>query len=450
MQRPLFRGIALCAALSLTAPPFAWAQAPAPASTAAPANAVTAFNTEQLDAMLAPIALYPDQLLAQVLMASTYPFQVVEAARWLDQGNNKSLTGDALAKALQPMTWDPSVKSLVPFPQVLLTMNSKLDWMQQLGYAVANQQADVMDSVQRLRRQAQAAGSLKTTEQQKVITTQQTIVIEPANPQVVYVPTYNPTVVYGTWPYVSTPPVYIPPPPGYVVGSALVSGLAFAAGVAVVGSLWGWATPSWGGYGRGGYMNVNVNRYNNINVNRTAINNNVWRAPNNRVGGLPNRPPGGPVGHPARPGGLPANAVGRPNVQVPGNLVGHPRAGAAGSGPAGGNLQRPGGAGGSGPGNVARPGGAGTGPGGGNLQRPSGAGGGTVQRPANVQRPTQAPSRGAFAGMNQGAQASQFSSRGAQSRSFQAQRPAGGGQAQRAGGGGVHRGGGGGGGGRHR
>ena len=252
-----------------------------------PDTAATLYNAEQLDALLAQIALYPDELLTQVLMASTYPLQIVNASRWLAQDNNKALTGEALAQALQAQNWDPSVKSLVPFPQVLEMLNSNLDWTQQLGYAFATQQNGVWNSIQRLRVQAQAVGQLKSTEQQTVAVESGAIVIQPANPQVVYVPTYNPSVVYGAWPYPSYPPVYYPPPPGYVVGSAFMTGLAFAAGVAVVGSLWGWCGPRWsGGYGSwGGSVNVNANRYNNINVNRPPLQQGGWRPP--AAGGLP-------------------------------------------------------------------------------------------------------------------------------------------------------------------
>ncbi|MGH7117496.1 MAG: DUF3300 domain-containing protein, partial [Acetobacteraceae bacterium] len=296
----------------------AMAQAPA-----AQQNETTALNTEQLDALLAPVALYPDQLLTQVLMAATYPLQIVEASRWLDQDGNPQLHGDALTKALESQNWDPSVKSLVPFPDVLAMMNNKLDWTQQVGYAFATQQADVMNSIQRLRAQAEEAGSLKSTSQQTVTSEQGAIVIQPADPQVVYVPVYNPTVVYGTWPYPAVPPVYFPPP-GYLAANAFVSGLAFATGVAVVGSLWGWARPAWGGSS----VNVNVNRWNNINVNRTQIHSNVWRAPPAGVAGRPLRPPGGPVGAPARlNNGLPANAIGRSSVQVSGTLVNRPAPG---------------------------------------------------------------------------------------------------------------------------
>lgn len=234
-------------------------------ATSQPAGQVApVFKAEELDQILAPIALYPDDLLAQVLMASTYPLEIVQAERWAADPKNAALKGEQLTNALASQPWDPSVKSLVPFPQVLQMMSKQLDWTQKLGDAFLAQQQDVMAAVQRLRRKAQAADTLKTTEQQVVKTDpqSQTIVIQPANPQVVYVPAYNPTVVYGTWPYPAYPPYYYPPP-AYYPGQALLTGMAFAAGVAVVGSLWGWGSCNWG-YGN---VNVNVNRYNNINAN---------------------------------------------------------------------------------------------------------------------------------------------------------------------------------------
>ena len=212
LARNLIRGVALMTAVAVALPSQTFAQPkPAPAVQAG----ATEFNLEQLDAMLAPIALYPDELLTQTLMASTYPLQVIAASRWLQKGNNKDLKGDALAKALESESWDPSVKSLVPFPQVIALMNDNLEWTQQLGYAVATQQPAVLDSIQRLRRQAQKTGSLKTTEQQRVVVEKDTVVIQPADPQTVYVPTYQPAEVYGEWPYPSYPPVYLPPPPAY-------------------------------------------------------------------------------------------------------------------------------------------------------------------------------------------------------------------------------------------
>ncbi|SMG10991.1 DUF3300 domain-containing protein [Paraburkholderia susongensis] len=251
---PLVAGLATLGALGT--PSAAHAQTPAKVS------------NQQLDSLTAPIALYPDALLAQVLMAATFPQQVQDAAAWSKA--NPKLQGDDAVKAVATQPWDPSVQSLVAFPQVLATMSAKPDWVSQLGNAFLAQPNDVMDSVQRLRKQAQSAGNLKTTSQQKVVVEQSTIQIVPANPQVVYVPAYNPTVVYGTWPYPAYPPVYVPPPPGYAVASGLAAGLAFGAGVAVADSLWGgfnWNTHD---------VNINVNRYNNINTNhRLDVNSNT-------------------------------------------------------------------------------------------------------------------------------------------------------------------------------
>jgi len=216
------------------------------------------FEQEELDQLLAPIALYPDSLLAQVLMASTYPLEVVLATRWAKE--NESLKGDELTTALEQQDWDPSVKSLVNFPQVLQMMGEKLDWTQKLGDAFLAQEKGVMDTVQNLRKKAEEAGNLKTTEEQKIVVEKetQTIIIESPNPQVIYVPTYNPTVVYGTWWYPAYPPYYYYPP-GYA-GAALFS---FGVGVAM-GAAWGYA---WGGcrWGRGD-VNVNINRNTNINT----------------------------------------------------------------------------------------------------------------------------------------------------------------------------------------
>ena len=299
-----------------------------PAAVAQPTTA-QAFNNEQLDALVASIALYPDDLLTQLLMASTFPLEVVAAARWVEDPAHKSLSGDALVKALEAESWDPSVKSLVPFPVVLATMNSNLTWLQQLGYAFATQQADVFAAVQRLRRLAQANDKLQSSPEQVVSTQQVTveppagssqaptqqevIVIQPAQPDTVYVPSYDPAAVYGSsWPYPSYPPYYAAPPAGYYFGTALATGLAFAAGAAVVGGLWGWASPGWGG----GYANVNVNRYNNINVNRSQITSNRWG------GGAGS---GRPANFARAPGG-PAGLPGRSQVSVPGNAVRPPTA----------------------------------------------------------------------------------------------------------------------------
>jgi hypothetical protein len=255
---PTSRMLVLCAAL--VAGPLLALHAPsahAQAQTSAPAAAK--LSNEQLDSLTAPVALYPDALLAQVLMASTYPSDVTAAASWSSSHTN--MKGDDAVKAVASEPWDPSVQSLVAFPQVLATMASKPDWMTQLGNAFIAQPNDVMDSVQRLRRAAQSAGNLKSNEQQKVIVEQSTIQIQPTSTQVVYVPTYNPTVVYGTWPYPAYPPVYVPPPPGYAIASGFAAGIAFGAGIAVTNALWGGF--NWNNHD----VNVNVNRYNNINVN---------------------------------------------------------------------------------------------------------------------------------------------------------------------------------------
>jgi hypothetical protein len=257
MRHLISRFFAALLALSLAMP--GWAQTAPPT-----------YSKEQLDQLLAPVALYPDSLLTQLLMAATYPAQVAEAVTWSAAHPNDK--GDAAVTKAESQGWEPSVTSLVAFPQVLATMGQKPEWVQDLGDAFLAQPQDTMDAVQRLRKAAQAAGTLKTTEQQKVVmqnpTPQQTvIVIEPAQPQVVYVPTYNPTVVYGPWPYPSYPPYYIPPPPGYYFGNALLTGMAFGAGLAITNSLWG-------GYNWGrGDVDINVNRYNNVNVNRKITNN---------------------------------------------------------------------------------------------------------------------------------------------------------------------------------
>jgi hypothetical protein len=455
MPRNLIRGVVFVAVITVALPPPSFAQPkPAPTTQAGAAE----FNVEQLDAMLAPIALYPDELLTQTLMASTYPLQLVAASRWLEKSDNKNLKEDALAKALDSENWDPSVKSLVPFPQAIAMMNENLEWTQQLGYAMATQQTAVLDSVQRLRREAQKAGSLKTTEQQRVVVQEDTVVIQPADPATVYVPVYNPTEVYGEWPYPSYPPVYIPPQPAYYpYGYALGAGLAFAAGAAVIGGLWGWARPAW----NSGTVNINAGRYNNINVNRPPIRSATWRPPAAGVGGRPVRPPGGPVGAPARPRQLPANAIGRANVQVPGGAVNRPQIPATGAGRGQarpGGAQRPGGGQPRSPAAVQRPN-AGQLPAAGQRvaagQLPAGGQRvGTGQLPA-AQRPAMGQGRssyagqrpaGAFGGMGDGARASQYSARGTQSRSFQQSgmsRGYGGGGFQARGGGGFAGGGGG-------
>jgi hypothetical protein len=254
------------------------ASQPVAPSGAPPSNAKT-FSQEELNQLLAPIALYPDALLAQILMASTYPLEVAVAERWLKA--NPNLKGKALEDALQQQSWDPSVKSLTVLPQVLTMMSEKIDWTQKLGDAFLAQQQDVMATAQALRRKAVEQGNLKDSKEQKVITesagTTTVIRIEPSNPEVVYVPTYNPTVVYGAWPYPAYPPYYYYPP-GYVAGGAL---FAFTAGAIVGGALWG--NCNWGG----GDVNINTNRYNSFN--RTNIQNGNWSHNAQHRGAVPYR-----------------------------------------------------------------------------------------------------------------------------------------------------------------
>lgn len=230
--------------------------APAPAATAAQAK----YSQQDLDQLLAPIALYPDALVAQVLMASTFQLQVVEAARWSKA--NPSVKDKALEDAMLKQPWDPAVKSLTAVPQVLQQMSDKLDWTEKLGEAFNTQQADVMKTVQALRAKAYAAGNLKSSQQQVVKTeasgSQTIYIIESAQPTVVYVPTYNPYTIYGTWwypapPYYMYPPAYVYPP-----------GVAFATGVVVGAAIWGGT--NW----HGNSVTVNVNQYNSYN--KTTIN----------------------------------------------------------------------------------------------------------------------------------------------------------------------------------
>ena len=219
------------------------------------------FKQEELDQMLAPIALYPDDLLMQVLIASTYPLEIVQAARWTKQ--NKNLKGDALTEALEKQDWDSSVKSLVNFPEVLDRMNENLQMTQKLGDALLAQEKQVMDTIQMLRKKAQEAGNLKDNSQQKVVVEKETIVIQSTNPEVIYVPSYNPVVVYGGWWWPAYPPLpffpFFPYATPYAYG-----GMAFGAGIAM-GAAWGyaWGHANW----HGGDVNINANRNTNINNN---------------------------------------------------------------------------------------------------------------------------------------------------------------------------------------
>jgi hypothetical protein len=252
---------------------------------AGPARSETA-QTEtrsnaQLEQLVAPIALYPDSLMSQILMAATYPLEVVEAARWSKE--NASVTGPALETAMQGQSWDPSVKALATVPQVLAMMNDKLDWTQQLGDAFLAQQEDVLNAVQRLRTRAAANGQLDSNEHLKVTKldpppsrapaggtarssapAQPMFVIESASPEQYFVPIYDPTTVFGPWAYADYTPFFWSPPGFYYGGR----GLAFAAGVITGAAIWGGV--DW----RRNRVDVNVNNFNRFN--RTNIRSNTW------------------------------------------------------------------------------------------------------------------------------------------------------------------------------
>jgi len=265
------RAIAWCLAAALAAPaPLPTAAQPAapaqPQAAPGTAPASAPFKAEEIEQLVAPIALYPDALLAQVLMASTYPLEVVLAARWVKA--NPKVSGAALESAMQSQKWDPAVKSLTAVPQVLEMMEQKVDWTQRLGDAFLGQEADVMKAVQRLRTKALAAGNLKSGKEQTVTTKAEggetVVVIEPAT-EVVYVPTYDPSSIYGYWPYPAYPPYYWYPPGYYYPGGAFLAGVVIGA--------WLWGGCNWGGGGGG--VHIEHHRYNNFN--RTNVSDGNWR-----------------------------------------------------------------------------------------------------------------------------------------------------------------------------
>ena len=252
--------------------------------TSPPATTTPAEQTlkpEQLDAIVAPIALYPDNLLAQVMMASTYPLEVVQAARWAEA--NKELKGDALKQTIEKLTWDDSVKSLIATPSVLAMMSTKLDWTQKLGDAVLAQQPDLMDAVQRLRMRAQGTDKLKSSKEQNVTVRQeggkQVVAIQPTNPETVYVPYYDPAVVYGTWPYPEYPPDYWYPDDYWFPGGVIAAGIAFGTGYA----LWRW----WDNNHWRGHIDWNKR---DIDVRRNNVVQNWQHNPQHRRGVAYNNP----------------------------------------------------------------------------------------------------------------------------------------------------------------
>ena len=234
----------------------------------APQDQVTRIPNDQLDSLVAPIALYPDPLLAQVLAASTYPLELVQLSQWLDR--NKGLQDQALADAVAKQDWDPSIQAMAAFPDLVKRLTQDIQWTTDLGNAFLAQESSVMDAVQRMRLKARNAGNLKSGEQQKVETQvvegKTVVVIQQANPQVIYVPTYNPVVVFGPplYPY---PPIYYPPPGYYAAGLFISFGVGVAIGAAWRGG-WGYGC----GWGRSNTIIINRNNYYINHYNRKTIN----------------------------------------------------------------------------------------------------------------------------------------------------------------------------------
>jgi hypothetical protein len=295
------------------------ASAQASSQTAPPATTqgdeYALLTPDELDGLVAPIALYPDALVAQVLGAATFPYEIVDAVVWLKQ--NSSLTGEPLMKAVDQQSWDPAVKALTQFPSVLDNMAKNLAWTSSLGESSATQQQDVMEAIQRMRAKAQAAGNLKSSSEIKVVQeSPQTIIIQPANPQVVYVPTYNPTVIYGA-------PVVVPQyTSADVAAAAVISfGVGIAVGAMISGGCCGWGWGYWGTSWHSHSITYNRNIY---------VGNSYWRG--GYYGGGGYRPPGypgyRPPGYPgyrppAYPGyGRPSYPSNRPpatTLPAPGN-----------------------------------------------------------------------------------------------------------------------------------
>jgi hypothetical protein len=255
----------------------------------APAGEEARIPPDQLDSLVASIALYPDPLLSQTLVASTYPLEIIQLQQWLEK--NKNLKDKALTDAVKKQDWDPSIQAMAAVPDVVKQMAENIKWATDLGNAFLAQQTDVMDAVQRMRKKAKDSGNLKSTEQQKVETkvveSKQLVVIEQASPEVVYVPSYNPTVVYGApaYPY---PPIAYPPPGYYAAGMAISFGIGIAMGAAWGGG-WGYNS-NWGGNNNITINNNNsfVNNSNRQNVsNRSASGNTNWQHNPQHRGGTP-------------------------------------------------------------------------------------------------------------------------------------------------------------------
>jgi Protein of unknown function (DUF3300) len=279
--------VILCTGILLPGDTLAYVSSPQQAPASSAQTQAAKIPAEQLDSLVAPIALYPDPLLAQTLAASTYPLELIQLQQWLEK--NKKLKDKALADAVAKQPWDPSVQALAALPDLVKRLADDIQWTTDLGNAFLAQQSDVMEAVQRMRKKAQDKGNLKSSAEQKVeskvVEGASVIVIEQANPQVIYVPSYNPVYVYGP-PFYPYPPIYYPPAGYYAAGMAISFGVGVAMG-AFWGGGWGWGC-GWGG------NNVYINNNNNFNRN-TNINggnrNNIGNGNRNNIGnGGVNRP----------------------------------------------------------------------------------------------------------------------------------------------------------------
>ena len=418
-QSILRGGLAVfCSVLLLQYQFVAVAQQAAPPAGGAAAPTAQKLPPEQLDSLVAPIALYPDPLLAQTLVASTYPLEIIQLQQWM--AKNKGLKDKALADAVAKQPWDPSIQSMAAFPDVVKRLADDVQWTTDLGNAFLAQQSDVMDAVQRMRKKAADNGALKSDDKQKVqtevIEQKTVIVVEPANPEVIYVPSYSPTVVYGApvYPY---PPIYYPP---YPPGAGLVT---FGFGMMMGAAIWGGSccNAGWGGNN----VNINVNNnFNKINHNTGGGRNNSWQHNPQHRGAAPysDKATANKFGGQAR-GEAPRSSQ---------QAAGGGRTGGAGGKPSAGTMDR-GGAGGAG---GARAGGAGAAPSAGATNRgAAGGGGGDRIGSQNVPKasPSKAGGMGGGSSGYSGSSARSSSSRGASSMSSH------GGGGSRGGGGGRRR-----------
>jgi hypothetical protein len=417
----------LCVELLVAPNPYVLAEQQPPPNQQMPGGAPQGppqqiLTPDQLDSLVAPIALYPDPILSQVLVASTYPLEIVEAARWLSQ--NSSLQGKALVDAAAKQTWDASVQALVVLPDLLKRLNQDITWTSDLGNTFLAQQEGVMEAVQRMRQKAQSRGALQSNEEQQVTTTTQNgstyIEIVPASPQVVYVPEYNPVAVWGPPAYYPYPPIYYPPYSGAIIAASAIS---FGVGIAV-GAIWGggWGGWGWGcGWGRNNVViNNNFIRSNNFNRVNVANGNNWVHNPVHRAGvpynnrNVANQFNGARGNVTARPTAAQTQQRLGNVAQRPGNV---PRPSQGNLGQAGGNALRPS------QGNLGQAGGSNFRRSQGNpAQRPAGgqAGQGNTKPPSGGDRVGNRAvggagsggnrGGGAFGGMNQGGNAARMNS----------------------------------------